>query len=58
MTAYADYPSADCHKLLGPNRDLYLMQSAMTVNGRVPTMEEVRRQFDSVFDPSENDKES
>lgn len=30
------------HKLLSGNRDLHLEMSRMTVNGRVPTPEEVR----------------
>lgn len=30
------------HKRLCDNRELYMRQSAMTVNGRVPTPEEVR----------------
>lgn len=33
------------HKLLSDNRELYMRQSAMTVNGRVPTPEEVRASF-------------
>ncbi len=38
---YAEYDDRS-HKLLSNNRELYLRQSAMTVNGRVPTPEEVR----------------
>ena len=38
---YAKYDGRS-HKLLSDNRELYMRQSAMTVNGRVPTPEEVR----------------
>lgn len=41
FAAYAD----SAHKLLSGNRDLYLRQSAMTRNGRVPTADEVRNSF-------------
>ena len=33
-------------KLCSPNRDLYRMQSAMTRGGRVPTIDEVRREYE------------
>lgn len=38
---YAEYDDRS-HKLLSDNRELYIRQSAMTVNGRVPTPKEVR----------------
>lgn len=38
---FAQYEDS-AHKLLGDNRALYLQQSAMTRNGRVPTAQEVR----------------
>src|SRR5690606_26685185 len=38
---FAEYHDI-AHKLLSDNRDLYLEMSRMTVNGRVPTPEEVR----------------
>jgi len=38
---YVEYDDRS-HKLLSANRDLYLQMSRMTVNGRVPTPEEVR----------------
>lgn len=34
-------------RALSPMRDLYQLQSRMTVNGHVPTMDEVRAQFNS-----------
>ena len=38
---FAEYHDS-AHKLLSDNREFYLRQSAMTVDGRVPTPEEVR----------------
>lgn len=38
---YVEYDDRS-HKLLSDNRELYMRQSAMTVNGRVPMPEEVR----------------
>lgn len=38
---FAEYDGS-AHKLLSDNRALYLQQSAMTRDGRVPTAEEVR----------------
>lgn len=38
---FAEYHDS-AHKLLSDNREFYLRQSAMTVNGRVPTPEDVR----------------
>lgn len=38
---YAEYHDG-AHKLLSANREFYVLQSAMTANGRVPTPEEVR----------------
>ncbi len=38
---FAEYESG-AHKLLSDNRALYMQQSAMTRNGRVPTAQEVR----------------
>jgi len=38
---FAEYHDS-AHKLLSDNRELYLEMSRMTVNGRVPTPEEVR----------------
>lgn len=36
-------------RAFSPMRDLYRLQSAMTVSGRVPSMAEVREQFDDFF---------
>ena len=33
-------------KCLSGNRDIYALQSRMTVGGRVPTMDEVRREYE------------
>ena len=41
---FAEYHDS-AHKLLSDNRDLYLEMSRMTVNGRVPTPEEVAEAF-------------
>lgn len=41
---YVEYDDRS-HKRLSDNRALYIAQSAMTVNGRVPTPEEVRASF-------------
>lgn len=41
---FAPYAES-AHKLLSDNRDFYVAMSAMTVNGRVPTAEEVRASF-------------
>lgn len=38
---YVEYDDRS-HKRLSDNRALYIAQSAMTVNGRVPTVAEVR----------------
>lgn len=38
---FAEYEGG-AHKLLSDNRALYLQQSAMTRDGRVPTAQEVR----------------
>lgn len=40
-TGYAEYDGRS-HKLLSDNRELYMAMSAMTRNGRVPTVAEVR----------------
>lgn len=37
------------HKYLSDTRDDYIAQSRMTVNGRVPTLDEVRAEFDRQF---------
>lgn len=36
-------------RALSENRDLYQLQSKMTQGGKVPTMEQVREQFDRIF---------
>ena len=33
-------------KCLSGNRDIYTLQSRMTVGGRVPTIDEVRREYE------------
>lgn len=57
MSAYAEYLSADAHKLLTDNRDLYIAQSARTRDGVVapfdpdpPSAEEVREAFEFKYD--------
>ena len=44
-------------KCLSGNRDLYRLQSRMTVGGRVPTIDEVRREYEyertEILDASE-----
>ena len=56
MKEYADY-NGSAHKALSDNRDDYIRQSAMTKNGRVPTMDEVREQFDRMFSRQEGEGE-
>jgi len=41
---FAEYADS-AHKLLSCNRDFYIAQSRLTVNGRVPTADEVRASF-------------
>lgn len=44
MNAWADYASADAHKLLTDNRDLYIAQSkATTTTGGVADFHEIAR---------------
>lgn len=41
---FAEYADS-AHKLLSCNREFYIAQSRLTVNGRVPTADEVRASF-------------